>query len=164
MSRSEDQAKAQYESICEMVVALNVDYDRLGHLKEERRGLQDAQAALSTWDAENAEELSELHRAATGCENQDAARDNIQADPLSVQVRSGWYDAAPGWDERAPEEFEILLCTGGPAVRITGELDDHCQPSSARMEHQDWGTCWTQDFGPDQDVLLQYCSEFYFGG
>ena len=43
-----------------------------------------------------------------------------------------------------PEEFEILLCTGGPACRIVGDLDESCQPSSARIEHQDWGTPWTE--------------------
>ena len=36
--RSKDQARAQYESICEMVAALDVDYDRLDELKDLEEG------------------------------------------------------------------------------------------------------------------------------
>ena len=89
------------------------------------------------------------------------AREEIEQDPLSVQVRSGWY--GPGEDPGAPEEFEILLATGGPAVRIIGELDQYGQPTRARLQSQDWGTPWTDYLGADRDVLLAYCGVFYFG-
>lgn len=192
-NRSEDQARAQYESICEMVAALDVDYDRLDELKEGLGALQygfksadddrqafvragdvegaalrtkecgEAQDALDEWNAENSVELTELQQAANDCENHDAARDRIQEDPLSVLVRSGW--CSPGDDAPFPEEFEILLCTGGPAVRIRGELDEHGQPTKAWLEHQDWGTPWKiWYFDADPDVLLRYCQGFYFGG
>jgi hypothetical protein len=53
--------------------------------------------------------------------DEDAAREAIQEDPLSFQVRSGWYQ--PGSEDNEPEEFELLLSTGGPATRIIGDID-----------------------------------------
>lgn len=173
-----EQARAQYSSICEMVAALSVDYDRLADLKDERESLaydavmsgQDsaerimAEAALRKWDEENGAELKELSEAAGDCESQDAARDRIQEDPLCVEVQSGWYNPCSLEDTPPPEEFQILLCTGGPAVRIMGELDENGTPTRAWMEYQDWGTPWTRFFGTDQETLLAYASEFYFGG
>jgi hypothetical protein len=92
--------------------------------------------------------------------DEESAREEIQESPLSVQVRSGWY--TPGAVGTA-EEFEILLSTGGPALRIRGELDAHMQPDRAWLEYQDWGTPWTQYFDVEQDTLLAYCRAFYFG-
>lgn len=87
----------------------------------------------------------------------------IHEDPLSVQVRDGWRN--PG-EKGEPEEFSILLCTGGPAVRIIGELDDYNEPSSAVIQYQDWGTPWpdwaiSRRDGP-QAIILDYCRCFYF--
>lgn len=95
----------------------------------------------------------------------DEALEAIQNDPLEVAVRSGWVAPAGKINGQSPEEFKILLCTGGPAVQIIGELDEHCQPERARIEHQDWGTPWTEYrlSGDEQDVLLEYCRQFYFG-
>lgn len=100
-------------------------------------------------------------------EARDKAREEIQEDALSVQVRSGWY--TPGDGDGSPEEFELLLGTGGPAVRIIGDLDHHGQPTSARLETQNWGTPWTEYRGWNgahsayQATLLAYCQCFYFG-
>ena len=166
---AKEQAKAQYESICDMVAALEVDYDRLEELRTNAQAAEanpDEPEDYPALDADDQAEYEALQAAAGDCENQDAARDRIQEDPLSVQVRSGWY--SPGWSDQfgnqPPEEFEILLCTGGPAVRIMGELDEYGQPVKAWMEHQDWFKPWTQWSGADQEVLLAYCREFYFGG
>ena len=90
------------------------------------------------------------------------AEQTIQEDALSVEVRSDWYQ--PG-ESAEPSEFMILLCTGGPACRIIGELDQYKQPSSARIEYQDWGTPWTE-FRLDaeqEETLLTYCRQFWFG-
>lgn len=100
----------------------------------------------------------------------DAKNDAEQAihdDALSVQVRYGWITPGHTADmlKDGPAEFEILLCTGGPGVRIIGELDAHQQPERARIEHQDWGTPWTEyrlDAEEEEDVLT-YCACFYFG-
>ena len=94
------QAKAQIESIIEMVAALNT--------KNENK--------------------------------RESAIETIQNDPLSVEVRSNWH--APGADA-TPEEFKILLCWGGPACRIIGELSEYNEPEKARIEYQDWFTEWT---------------------
>jgi hypothetical protein len=97
--------------------------------------------------------------------DEDEAREAIEQDPLSVEVRSGWY--TPGGDSD-PEEFRILLTTGGPAVQIRGELDQYKQPTRAYLQCQDWFTPWTDVFGEgerrvDSDVLLEYAQTFYFG-
>lgn len=116
-----------------------------------------------TWAEANpdeAEELAELEEAAGDCTDEGVARERIEEDALSVQIRSGWY--SPG-EEPQPEEFEILLSTGGPATRIIGELDEYRQPIRARLQAQDWFTAWTDYLDADQDVLLNYARCFYFG-
>ena len=178
-SHSEQQAQAQLESIKEMVAALECDYDRLEELKAERADLEseakdytnvvqdEARQALADWDKENGEELKDLIDAAScgdvnyPCESREDAEQRIQEDPLSVQVRSDWH--SPG--ERGEDsDFEILLCTGGPAVRIIGELSNG-EPSRCWLEHQDWGTPWQEYIttGSDHEALLTYARCFYFG-
>ena len=88
----------------------------------------------------------------------------IQEDALEVLVRDDWR--APGAERcNAPEEFSILLSTGGPAVRIAGSLDINCLPSNVRLEHQDWFEPWQQyPLSPlDYKVVLEYASQHYFG-
>jgi len=97
---------------------------------------------------------------------QEAITDYANEMPLSVLVRSGWY--VPGTREQQPEEFEILLSTGGPACRIIGELDhgsvawqSGCRPV---MQHQDWFKPWTESsYAIDTNALLWFCEQFYFG-
>lgn len=167
--------EAGAQSIAAMVAALNCDFDRLEELRNERadiiealntcpdgRETWDASDKLRKWNLENAEELAELEDAAGDYESQDDAREAIQDDPLSVQVRSGWV--TPG-EEMEAEEFEILLTTGGPALRIVGELDQYKQPCRAWLEYQDWFTPWTEYHGDaiSNSDLLTYCQQFYFG-
>lgn len=73
------------------------------------------------------------------------AEQAIQEDALSVQVRSGWYQPGCAADDimRKPCEYEILLCTGGPAARIIGQVSDHGEPETATIEVQDWFQPWT---------------------
>lgn len=125
---SASQARAQLESIKEMVAAL---------------------AAAVEADDDNARE--------------DAER-TIHEDALSVEVRSGWVAAG---DKMEAAEFKILLCTGGPAVQIVGELDEHNEPSKdhIQLQHQDWFTPWTNLplTDADRDALVAYARCFYFG-
>lgn len=113
------------------------------------------------------EMVAELEKAAGECTSQDDARERIQEDALEICVRTGWH--SPTGDRVAPEEFYILLSTGGPALRIRGELNEHCEPSRAWLEYQDWGTPWTRlvtDSDGDtvcQATLLTYAHQFYFG-
>jgi hypothetical protein len=169
------------DSIRSMVAALECDFDRLEELREERADLVQelestsaehsphghsmAKANLDAWDMENMAELHELAEAATvdGDEMKDAddVRERIQESPLSVEVRSGWCASKA---DMTPEEFCILLSTGGPALRIMGELDEHGQPSRAWLEYQDWGTPWTHHYVEGlADALLTFAQQFYFG-
>jgi len=155
IDRALEQAQAQYESIKAMVERLEhargcnaEDWDNCN--LDER--LADGLAGLDTF--------IEYH-------DEDDAQQAIQEDPLSVEVRSGWTTLDYTLEA---SEFQILLCTGGPAVRIMGELDDDFEPCRAWLEFQDWGTPWTQYIGSYMDdatkqhTLLAYCREFYFGG
>jgi hypothetical protein len=171
-----EQAKAQLASIVEMVAALGCDYDRLKELKEEKETMQhyydvadegeektEAAKALLAWRAENGEELQELAEAAGDCENEEEARERIEQDALSVEVRSDWH--TPGSDSNEPTEFKILLCTGGPAVQILGDLSQHNEPESCKLMYQDWLTAWEELelTSEERDAVLTYCSVFYFG-
>ena len=116
------------------------------------------------WEA--IKELIERYEEATENKQDDEAdriREEIESDPLEVLIRSAWHQ--PGCEELA-DEFYILLCTGGPAVRIIGELDEHLEPYKARIEVQDWFTPWTEHHpdGFNEETLLEYCRCFYFGG
>ncbi len=173
-------ARGWSATITALVAALNADYDRLEELRDERESLTQevseqlppddpAVKALDEWDAANLEELRDLTAAVTvdGEEFQDAeaVAERIQESPLSVEVRSGWYSPADRAGAVA-EEFAVLLSTGGPALRIRGELDEHSEPRRAWLEYQDWGTPWTEfhgDGAPSQDDLLAFCRSFYFG-
>lgn len=107
------------------------------------------------------EELNELEAAAGDCADEDDAREQIEQDALSVEIRSDWY--TPG-EESEPAEYKILLCTGGPAVRIIGELDQYNQPATARLQYKDWFTPWTELVDhSDHGALFTYAQQFYFG-
>lgn len=99
----------------------------------------------------------------------DEAESAIHADPLCVEVRSGWFNPAQAQERGAvqAEEFRILLSTGGPATCIMGELDEFKRPIDPRIYAQDWGTPWTQFrlnmTGEKYRKLKEYCDLFYFG-
>jgi len=133
-----------------------------GALDQACDALVDAENALYNWP--DRDEFEQLKADAGDSVSKEDAEQRIQEDPLSVQVRSGWYSPGASGEDIAPEEFEILLCTGGPAVRILGELNGHNEPSRAYMQYQDWGTPWTGYYEPGiGDALLEYAQQFYFG-
>ena len=100
-------------------------------------------------------------QAVTGPDETDAVLTEIQESPLSVQVRGGWHRPGEA-DTEGPYEYEILLSTGGPALRIIGQIGDHNEPSSAELQWQDWGTPWTR-FPAPEATLLTFAQQFYFG-
>lgn len=176
-SHSEQQAIAQLESIIEMVRAMDKETAAQDYAKELTREkcveLLES-ASIQCYDTEDLETLQEA--VASNIEDgtlepddfefdEDSARERIQEDALSVQVRSGWFTPGHEAEKLKPAEFEILLCTGGPACRIIGDLDDYGQPDSCRLQHQDWGTPWTEHFlnSEQRDYVLTYCRVFYFG-
>lgn len=110
-------------------------------------------------------------QAIDGPDETGAPRTEIEEGPLSVMVRDGWRE--PGASEHfltegGPEEFVILLSTGGPALRIWGTLDHNNQPDECELQYQDWGTPWTRWVPKPydetfRDTLQAYASCFYFG-
>lgn len=148
-----EQAKAQLESIREMLA-------RLDHIRECDGDLDECESeyhrivGLSVW--QHPELMFDDYH------DEDAAREAIDEDPLSVEVRSAWHGRG---EDAKDAEFSILLCTGGPAVRIRGELDQYGQADRAWLEYQDWGTPWTEyhaELGI-QDSLLEYANQFLGG-
>lgn len=110
------------------------------------------------------EMVQELRKHDSCTNGWDEVEKAIHDDALSISVRTGWY--SPGaTEDMQPEEYEILLCTGGPACRIIGDLD-RGQPTSAQIQVQDWFQPWTNydPIGDDVDeVLREYAGCFYFG-
>lgn len=143
LERAKEQARAQFESICEMV-------KRLKHAQEcTDDDCTEGKDGGDTWD-----NAGEYH-------NEDNAQQVLREDPLDLSVRSGWH--LPG-ESSSPTEYTILLCTGGPAVRILGRLDQYGNPESADLECQDWFTEWQGCYIDDpDDALLTYAQQFYFG-
>ena len=90
--------------------------------------------------------------------------DAMREAPLSVDICEKCE--SPGEEASLePTEFQILLSTGGPALRIMGELN-HGEPSRCWLEHQDWGTPWTRYFSRSAErasALLWFASLFYYG-
>jgi len=133
-NRAKDQARAQLDSIVAMV-------NRLEHCQNcdgEDCELSSAEIyeglSLSHSEGDEAtdEEKEEYH-------DEDVVRQSISEDPLEISVRSGWH--SPG-EENEADEYLVLLCTGGPAVRITGSLGAYGEPEDAKLEYQDWFTPW----------------------
>ena len=108
------------------------------------------------------EMIESLRIAETESEREDA-QTAIYEDPLEVEVRGEWH--AVGAEACEATEFKILLCTGGPAVRIRGQLDKYSEPESATVEFQDWGTLWEPLNGlteAEEEAILDYSRQFYF--
>ena len=149
-----NQAEAQLRSILAMLERLehasNCDGDEDCDLPGENilNGLS------LVGDTPSQEQIDDYH-------DEEKAREAIYEHPLSLEVRSDWY--SPG-QSHEPAEYCILLCWGGPAARIMGELDDHGEPVRAWLEYQDWGTPWTEYIttGPDHTALVRYAQQFNF--
>ncbi len=89
-----------------------------------------------------------------------AAADYAREMPLSVLVRNGWHTPGESGDAE-PEEFELLLSTGGPAVRVYGYLGAYGSIRSAELQVQDWGTQWERLPVPDPESLDWFATLFF---
>jgi hypothetical protein len=177
---SKEQARAQLDSIIKMVAATEPEPAAIKYVEEmtddavmeAMRGYEgfnpDDDLEEFSFDIDKIrEDLTE--RLANGEEidgvdfkfDEDAAWQAIDEDPLSVQVRGGWHDVG---EEPEDEEFQILLCTGGPAVRITGDLDSYGNPTRLVIEHNDWFEPWTSFWMNDEEKeeVLKYCNRFIY--
>lgn len=122
------------------------------------------------------EELRDLYREYQAREDDrddketEAIEERVQEMPLSVEVRSPWYVPGAKAEDTKPAEYNILLTTGGPALRVWGELDNYGQPDSAQLQMQDWGVPWREVWPCELDemdearaVLTWFAQQFYFG-
>ncbi len=89
----------------------------------------------------------------------DGIHDMVQEDALEVKVREGWHEVG---EDAEMAQYRILISTGGPALRMVGALEGF-EPDSAGLEWQDWGTPWTYYYAANDDALLWYASQSYFG-
>lgn len=148
------QAKAKLDSIVTMVNRFEHAGACNGDCQLTDKEIYDGLDLRYKGEKATDEEREEYH-------DEEAARTRIEEHPLEVQVRSGWHNLG----EKAEDaEFEILLCTGGPAVRIVGELDGG-QPSRIRLQYQDWWTLWAEYLdttSEEKDCLLKYAQVFSF--
>jgi hypothetical protein len=90
----------------------------------------------------------------------EAVADFARELPLSVLIRSDWHEVGA---ESTGSEFEILLSTGGPAVRVLGDLDSYSEPYRPGLQFSDWGVDWTDHPESNCDALLWFAGLFYFG-
>ena len=124
---------------------------------------------------ESIKELYRNHKQAESNDDytrEDEIREQAQEEALSVEFRSGWSSNP---EEMEPEEFKILLSTGGPACQIIGKLDQYKQPLDIEIQYQDWGTPWeplqlnshyankSPNITSDYEALEWFCNCFYFG-
>jgi hypothetical protein len=110
----------------------------------------------------------QLARLKAACRDSDDAyetiREEILESPLSVQVRSDWQ---PMGQPLQASQFCILLSTGGPGLRIVGDLGLYNCPENSRLEIQDWGTPWQElpqaANAATGAILDAWTAQFYFG-
>lgn len=187
-----EQANAQLRSIRDMVASLDVDYDRLEELREEKAALNEAiEDAQTAYDVAVSCENSQDDLQELGCELLDAKNDlgiwsaNLSVELADLEGQAGDCKNTDDAEQRIHEdalsvevrsdwtspgaemeaaEFRILLCTGGPHVEMRGELSDG-EPTSAWLEYQDWFTGMSERVNDDgdQDALIAYASRFFYG-
>jgi hypothetical protein len=110
----------------------------------------------------------QLARLKAACADSDDAyetiREEILESPLSVEVRSDWQAIG---EPLQPAQFCILLSTGGPALRIVGDLGLYSCPENSRLEFQDWGIPWQElpqaANAASGAILDAWAAQFYFG-
>jgi len=126
-----------------------------------RQAKKDEEKDFQTVTNEHAKRSIESMREELADEEQ---RERISEGALEVSVRGGWH--SPGDKQGSkPIEYYILLGTGGPAARIIGELSEYGEPENVRFQYQDWFKPWTDAHLSDEDenTLLEYAHQFYFG-
>ena len=149
-NHAKQNAQLWVESIQGYIVAMDEEsWTRRDELKEDEAIL----------DADDTAELAELNAQLSEYDDADDARTQAEQSALSVELTGTWSLG----DTPKADGFIILLTTGGPALRIRGELDGDMEPDRAWLEFQDWGTPWTRYYEADEDDLLTFAQVFYFG-
>ena len=150
-NRAKDQAKRQAEAITTWYAAFLFCDSEGQDISVLPSDVQSFLKEEMDWDPEEPEHESIC----------DAIREMVLQDALSAQVRTKWHSLG---DEPELGQYKLLLCTGGPAVQIRGDLCSG-EPEHAYLEFQDWFTPWEQyeDTTEEQDAaLLWYAEQFYW--
>jgi hypothetical protein len=127
-----------------------------------RGAMNDAEQQAKS-QVESIVEMIDALRKAESDSEREAAQTAIYEDPLEVEVRGDWH--AVGAQPCGATEFKVLLCTGGPAVRILGVLNKYDEPEHATVLYQDWFTAWETLTGltdAENEAVIEYCRQFYF--
>lgn len=105
----------------------------------------------------------------SGDDNREAIEERMREGVLSVQVRSGWREPGDA-DHCGNVEYEILLATGGPALRVYGELNGYGEPEGAELQMQDWGVPWrevwpceVEEMDEAREALRWFAGLFWYG-
>ena len=156
---AKEQARSQLDSIVAMVRRCEHAAECFGNDEDCDASHEQIYEGLNLYwqDGDTADEAEreEYH-------DEERARLAIEEDALSVEVRGDWH--TPG-DEGGgqPSEYRVCLCTGGPAVQITGDYNQG--PETACLEYQDWFTPWveyTDVSSEEQKAMLFYVGCFLF--
>ena len=154
MSNSESQAFAQIESITDYFNLNNWTsaIENLGFRYLEKEAFdtlygdkKEVKEYLEYEDELSTERIDEL----------------VRQEPLEVATRSQWANFQ---DEFESSDFKILLCTGGPAVRIFGSCEGG-YPSDIELQHQDWSTPWETVRGLSEiqrEAMEWFCTFFVY--
>jgi len=144
--RAKNNAIAHLRTIKEIITALNEVEELEAHIDTTKF---ETEGVTVLYDGED-------------CSREDIL-DIIHTMPLSIMIRNDWH--TPFENTNKPEEFTILLSTGGPACQIYGELNEYFYPCNVKIQYQDWFTPWIdlETSEEDDDILEQFCQQFYFG-
>src|SRR5215831_21112698 len=107
-------------------------------------------------------ELVEAYKAIHEKDGDDSETlEEIYSNVLEVSVRSDWQARGSLFE---PNEYRLLLCWGGPSVRVIGELDGGADPVTAHLEYQDWFTPWRElpTSAEETEALVDYARFFHF--
>ena len=162
MTREQEQQQQleRVESMCQRFVErLAVDHEiwqwSLNELSDPRELCMECRARMK--------ELGWGDEHISKDELREAIEQELTEGALSVQVGTDeWFNLG---EVLEPNKFELLMCTGGPAMRVVGSLCRHGVPSNAVVEWQDWFKPWTPYNGANyaQKLALEwFCGLFCF--
>ena len=104
--------------------------------------------------------LSDANNTDDSTDDFDDIYDEVMNRPLELSVRNReWRQLGEGVVH--PDQYNILLATGGPAVRIIGELENN-EVITARLEVQDWFQPWTQFQISESPEIFDFANLFCF--
>jgi hypothetical protein len=112
-------------------------------------------------------QLAEVARLAELLEadpDNDELQDELRALALSQEVRSDWRCLSIA-GETEPDEWRLVLCTGGPHVEVRGEFNNYGDPETASLWAADWGQSLAEVpiSQSSADLLLWFGQTFYWG-